>query len=611
MCGHVSIFLKNSSSKVIKHKIRKSLDSIIHRGPDDEGIYEDENAILGFRRLSIIDLENGHQPFEKDSYVCIFNGEIYNYKEIKKELSEEGNIFETNSDTEVLLANYIKKKEEAIYDYRGMFTFIIYNKETKEVYGARDIFGIKPLYYIDNEEMIAFASEYKALMPLIEDPKVDEKSLQQYLSFQYIPGDGTMVDGIRKMPAAHYFTIKDNELSFEKYHTIEFKEDVDVNKNDVFAIMSDSVNTHLTSDVEVGTFLSGGVDSSIIAALASKINPKIKSFTVGFDVDGYDEIDVAKKTSEVLNIENTHIKVGQKQYIGAIQDVVYKFDDPVADPSAIGLYFLSKEASKQVKVVLSGEGADELFGGYNIYKEYFSLKRFIKLPKIVKKILNYIAIKLPNIRGKSFLTRITTPLEERYIGNAKIFDNEESKKALVNYNSENNFENSVKDLYEESRTKGYDYVTTMQNIDINTWLQGDILAKGDKMSMANSIELRVPFLDKEVLKVAQRIPLNGRVSKKNTKLLLRQAFEGIVPDHVVNRKKLGFPTPIRVWLKDDLGEVVKNTISTAQVDNYINKEYALNLFEDHIKNKRDNSRKIWTIFIFCMWHQIHIEGKMN
>ncbi|PRR79641.1 asparagine synthase (glutamine-hydrolyzing) [Clostridium vincentii] len=611
MCGHVSIFLKNSSSKVLGEKIRKCLDSIVHRGPDDEGIYEDYNAILGFRRLSIIDLKDGHQPFEKDSYVCVFNGEIYNYQEIKKELEAKGCTFETNSDTEVLLANYIEKKEEAIYDYRGMFTFLIYNQELNEIFGARDIFGIKPLYYIDNEEMIAFASEYKALLPLIEEPQVDLKSLQEYLSFQYIPGDGTMVAGIRKVPAAHYFTIKENRLRFRRYHTTEFKEDLDVNKNDVLKSMSGSVKAHLISDVEVGTFLSGGVDSSIIATLASQINPKIKSFTVGFDVEGYDEIEIAKKTSEALNIENIHIKVSQEDYIGAIQDVVYKFDDPVADPSAIGLYYLSKEASKHVKVVLSGEGADELFGGYNIYKEYFPLKIISKLPKIVKKIINYIARKLPKIRGKSYLVRATTPLDKRYIGNAKIFDNEECKKVLINYNSENNFENVVKDIYKECRLKGYDYVTTMQNVDINTWLQGDILAKGDKMSMANSIELRVPFLDKEVLKVSRRIPLKGRVSRKNTKLLLRKAFEGIVPEHVVNRTKLGFPTPIRVWLKEDLGRVVKDTILTANVSKYINKWYALKLLEDHIKNKRDNSRKIWTIFIFCVWHQIHIEGKKN
>lgn len=288
-----------------------------------------------------------------------------------------------------------------------MFTFLIYNKELNEIFGARDIFGIKPLYYIDNEEYIAFASEYKALLPLIEEPKVDLKSLQEYLSFQYVPGDGTMVAGIRKVPAAHYFTIKENRLSFKRYHTTEFKEDLDINKNDVLKSMSDSVKAHLISDVEVGTFLSGGVDSSIIATLAtlaSRANPKIKSFTVGFDVEGYDEIDIAKKTSEALNIENIHIKVNQEEYIGAIHDAVYKFDDPVADPSAIGLYFLSKEASKHVKVVLSGEGADELFGGYNIYKEYFPLKLIIKLPKIIKKVINYIARKLPTYKREKLFS---------------------------------------------------------------------------------------------------------------------------------------------------------------------------------------------------------------
>jgi asparagine synthase (glutamine-hydrolysing) len=609
MCGHVSVFIKNNSYNVNKEKVMECLKTIEHRGPDDIGIYDDGSSILGFRRLSIIDLENGHQPFEKDSYEIIFNGEIYNYKNIKENLELKGHDFTTDSDTEVLITDYIEKKEKSIYDLRGMFTFLIYNKETKEVFGARDQFGIKPLYYIDNENIIAFASEYKALIPLIDHPSVDESSLQKYLSFQYVPGEDTMIKEIKKVPPAHYFTIVDNKIDFQCYHKVNFNAQEPIDKKEVYDVMVDSVNSHMVSDVEVGTFLSGGVDSSIIATIASKKKAKIKSFTVGFDVEGYDEIDVAKKTSEELNIENIHIKVGEKEYINAIKEVVYKFDDPVADPSAVGLYFLSKEASKHVKVVLSGEGSDELFGGYNIYKEYYPLKKIIKLPKIIKRFIKFIASKLPNIVGKNFLLRGTTPLKERYIGNAKIFDNEEAEKILVNYDSGSTFQNVVKKIYSNCNERGYDYVTTMQDIDIHTWLRDDILAKGDKMSMANSIELRVPFLDKEVLKVAEKIPLMQRVSKKNTKLLLREAFKNIVPKHVVDRKKLGFPTPIRVWLKSELGEVVKNTINDSKVDKYINKSYVMNLLDEHLKDKKDNSRKIWTIFIFCLWHQIYIEGK--
>ncbi|MDS0525096.1 asparagine synthase (glutamine-hydrolyzing) [Clostridium sp. SHJSY1] len=609
MCGYVSVFIKNNSFKLNKEKVIECLKYIEHRGPDDIGIYEDDSSILGFRRLSIIDLENGHQPFKKDSYEIVFNGEIYNYKNIKENLELKGYDFKTDSDTEVLLTDYIEKKEKLLYDLRGMFAFLIYNRQTKEIFGARDQFGIKPLYYINDENLIAFASEYKALVALIENPSVDENSLQKYLSFQYVPGEDTMIKEIKKVPPAHYFTIINNEINFQRYHKINFQADDTIDKQDVYNVMVDSVNSHMISDVEVGAFLSGGVDSSIIATIASKKNPKIKSFTVGFDVEGYDEIDVAKKTSEELSIENIHIKVGEEDYINAIKDVVYKFDDPVADPSAVGLYFLSKEASKHVKVVLSGEGSDELFGGYNIYKEYFPLKKIIKLPNLIKRFIKFFVRKLPKIKGKDYFLRGTTPLEERYIGNAKIFDNNEAEKVLINYNSDNNYEKVTKEIYDNCRRKGYDYVTTMQNVDIHTWLSGDILAKGDKMSMANSIELRVPFLDKEVLKVAEKIPLRKRVSRKNTKLLLRDAFRSLVPKHVVDRKKLGFPTPIRVWLKSELGEVVKKTIKDSKTDNYINKDYVMHLLDEHIKDRKDNSRKIWTIFIFSLWHQIYIEGK--
>lgn len=609
VCGFVAVFKKNNSIKINKGKIRECLNNIAHIGPNDERIYEDENAILVGRRLNIIDLEKGHQPFEKNSWKIVFNGEIYNYKNIKQYLQLKGYDFDTNLDIEVLLTNYIEKKEKSIYDLRGMFSFVIYNKYTNEIFGARDQFGIKPLYYIDNDDIIAFASEYKALIPLIKNIKVDKRSLQEYLSFQYVPGDRTMIEGIKKVPPANYFKIENNKLVFRKYNDIEFNGKKDVDKEEVYRAIAESVRSHLASDVEVGTFLSGGLDSSIIAALAKNINKDIKSFTVGFDVKGYDEIGFAKRTSEVLNMENIHIKVSEDDYINAIREVVYKFDDPVADPSAIGLYHLTKEASKYVKVVLSGDGSDELFGGYNVYKEYFYLRPIFRLPKIIRKTIKYIAKKMPNIKGRSYLIRATTPLEDRYIGNAKIFTDKESERILVNYNNQYKLKSFMKDIFNEGKKKGYDYVTTMQNIDINTWLEGDILLKADKMSIANAIELRLPFLDREVLKVAEKIPLNKKVSKKNTKLLLRQAFQGIVPRHVVNREKLGFPTPIRVWLKGKLGEVVRQTIQESKVSEYINKEYVLKLLQDHQNNRRDNSRKIWTIFIFCMWHQIYIEKR--
>ena len=383
----------------------------------------------------------------------------------------------------------------------------------------------------------------------------------------------------------------------------------DINKKNIYDVVNDSVKHHMIANVEVGTFLSGGIDSTIVTALAANINPKIKSFSIGFDVEGYNELTIAKKTAEYLGIENISVNVSEQDYIKALPSVAYYMDNPLADPSCVGIYLLSKEARKHVKVVLSGEGSDELFGGYNIYKEYYSLKPFSYLPEVIKCEVNKIAKSLPDIKGKNYLLRGTTKLKDRYIGNAKIFSNEEVKNIMYNYDKNNTYSNILSNLYEECDKNNYDNVTTMQYIDMNTWLEGDILLKADKMSMAHSLELRVPFLDKEVLKCAEGLTLSQKISKNNTKVLLREAFKDIVPPYMKEKKKLGFPTPIRVWLKSDLGRYVREIINNAEVDKLINKKYIINLLDEHIRGKKDNSRKIWTVFMFCLWYQIYIEGK--
>lgn len=609
MCGHVSIYFKNEETKYKNDRfIEEITNKIYHRGPDEVGYYSNNKISFGFRRLSIIDVANGQQPFNKDGKTIIFNGEIYNHEELKNELIEKGYNFETNSDTEVLLTYYIDKGEECVKGLRGMFAFLIWDDNDNKVFGARDHFGIKPLYYAENNDCIGFASEYKSLLDLVENKNVNEKSLQAYMAFQYPPEDETMIKGIKKILPGHCFTIVDNELSIRKYYDILYNQDK-VTKEDIRKSIIDSVEKHMVSEVEVGTFLSGGVDSSIMATIASKINPNIKSFSVGFGIDGYNELDVAAKTAEILGIENIQVKVNQQEYIKALPHVIYSLDDPAADPSAVGIYFLSKEARKHVTVVLSGEGADELFGGYNIYKEYFSVKNIMNMPNIVKKPIKAIAQSMPKIKGKDFLLRSTTPLRDRYIGNAKIIDNDESKKLLVNYRDEYKYQNILKKYYDEAQSRNYDYVSTMQYIDMHTWLPGDILLKGDKMSMASCIELRVPLLDKEVMNIARKLQLSQKVSKNQSKILLREAFEDMVPEHVVQKTKLGFPTPIRVWLKDELGNVVRQTINEAEVDHLINKEYAMYMLDEHIKDKGDYSRKVWSVFVFCLWHQIFIEGK--
>lgn len=607
MCGYVSIYYKKEDS--IKIDIETLAEKINHRGPNYTGLYKNNKAEFAFKRLSIIDVENGSQPLKRDNKVIVFNGEIYNHKDLKQKLIEKGYNFKTNCDTEVLLTTYIDKGSKCVNDLRGMFTFMIYNEENDTIFGARDHFGIKPIYYIENDDLLAFSSEYKAIIGILNKLQINEKSLQHYLSFQFAPPIETMINDIKLIPPGYSFIIKDNKLILNKYYDIDLSGDKDITSKDVQDVIVDSIKKHMVANVEVGTFLSGGIDSAIVASVASKINPSIKSFSIGFGVDGYDELEVAKKTADALGIENIAINVSQKEYIKALPKVFYHLDDPVADPSEVGIYFLSKEAKKYVTVVLSGEGADELFGGYNIYKEYNNVKSIQNMPDSIKRFINKVSSEMPNIKGKSYLYRASTPLKNRYIGNAKIFENNEVKLILKGYNEDYKYQNILSQLYDEAKNRNYDYVTTMQYIDINTWLQGDILQKADKMSMSQSIELRVPFLDKEVLEISKNLKLNQKISKDNTKVLLREAFKDIVPKHMVQKKKLGFPTPIRVWLKEDLGEIVRKTINEAKVENFINKEYAISLLDNHIKGKEDNSRKIWTIFSFCLWHQIHIEQK--
>ena len=605
MCGHISIYYKNKEADGVI--IRQLTKKIIHRGPDDTGYFIKDNIAFGFNRLSIIDLEGGNQPFKKENKTIIFNGEIYNHKELRKELLKN-NKFTTNSDTEVLLTAYINYGEKCLSKLRGMFSFIVYDEISKIVFGARDTFGIKPLYHINNDDFIAFSSEYKALIKLLKNISVDHEALQNYLSFQYTPNYNTIINEIKEVPNGTYFTINDGSLKFYKYHDIKFSNE-GVTENEIYDCVNDSIKHHMIANVEVGSFLSGGIDSTIVTALAAKINPKIKTFSVGFDVEEYNELTVAKKTAKYLGVENISINVSEQDYIKALPSVAYYMDDPLADPSCVGIYLLSKEARKHVKVVLSGEGSDELFGGYNIYKEYYSLKPFSYLPEVIKYEVNKVAKKLPDIKGKNYLLRGTTKLKDRYIGNAKIFSNEEVKNMVYDYDEKNTYSDILAKLYKECDKNNYDSVTTMQYIDINTWLEGDILLKADKMSMAHSLELRVPFLDTEVLKCAEKLSLAQKVSKKNTKVLLREAFKDIVPPYMKEKKKLGFPTPIRVWLKSDLGKYVREIISNANVDKLINKEYVINLLDEHIEGKRDNSRKVWTVFMFCLWYELYVEGK--
>jgi asparagine synthase (glutamine-hydrolysing) len=617
MCGFVGCIYDRPQSlnEQWQDMFKQMNDLITHRGPDDDGYFFDEHVHFGFRRLSIIDLEAGHQPlsYENERYWIIFNGEIYNYVELREELLAKGYTFATHSDTEVILALYSAEKEKAVEKLRGMFAFVIWDKEEKTVFAARDPFGIKPFFYMVQEDRLFVASEKKSIL-LAFDGQLNHEALQHYLTFQYVPEPMTMSAEIQKLEPGHYLKKKIGEpLTIHCYWKASF---TPVTKSEeewvkeIRDVLFDSVKVHMRSDVPVGSFLSGGIDSSLIASIAKQFHPNIKTFSVGFEREGFSEIDVAKETAEKLGVENISYIISPEEYMNELPKIMWHMDDPLADPAAVPLYFVAREARKHVTVVLSGEGSDELFGGYNIYREPQSLQLFARMPKSLKMVLKWMARLLPEgVKGKSFIERGTTPLEERYIGNAKMYSEQEKQQLLKEYERGLQYTKITAPFYEE--TPLYHDVNRMQYIDIHTWLRGDILLKADKMTMAHSLELRVPFLDKEVFAVASKIAPELKIAHGTTKYILRKAAEGIVPDHVLHRKKLGFPVPIRHWLKNEMYDWAKTLIKESETDHLFHKDVILRLLEEHRVNKADHSRKIWTVLMFMLWHQVYVEKKYD
>ncbi|MED1562843.1 asparagine synthase [Alkalihalobacillus alcalophilus ATCC 27647 = CGMCC 1.3604] len=615
MCGFLGeISLKNNL--IEREQFELALEQINHRGPDSTGIYEDKNVRLGFKRLSIIDLEHGSQPlaYQDGRYQIIFNGEVYNYIELRDHLMKDGYTFQTHTDTEVIVALYAQKGVAAIQELRGMFGFVIWDKEKHELIGARDRFGIKPFYYYESDSTVLFASELKSIHQCVQPLQVNKTSLQNYMSFQFVPEPATVFEEVQKLKPGHYFVKKENKpMEIKPYYEIGFKNSsltLDEHIQKIRHVLEDSVAKHMRSDVPVGAFLSGGIDSTTTVALAKRHNENLKTFTVGFEQHGYSEIEVAKESARQLDVENIHKYITAEEFLRELPNIIWHMDEPVADPAAIPLYFVAKEASKHVKVVLSGEGADELFGGYNIYRESLALKGFDYLPSPITKMLNSVALVLPEgVKGRSYLLRGTTPLADRYIGNAKIFNEEEKSKILTTYQNTNHFKNIVAPYYE--RAQHYDTATKMQFIDLHTWLPGDILTKADRMTMAHSLELRVPFLDNEVLEVASQIPTKYKLDQKTTKYILRQAISEWIPASVLDRKKLGFPVPIRVWLRNEWYDWAKETIHQSQTDDLLYKDKIIALLNEHAAGKKDNSRKLWVVLCFMIWHAIYVEKSMT
>lgn len=603
MCGIVGF----TGIRENKEKILKAMtDAIAHRGPDGEGFYAKGQIALGHRRLSIIDLEGGAQPmFNADKTLAVvFNGEIYNFMDLRRELEAAGHVFATDhSDTEVLIHGYKEWGEGLLQKLRGMFAFAIWDENEQSLFCARDHFGIKPFYYYQNEQKeFLFGSEIKSFLPHPGFQKeLNESQLELYLTYQYSPGENTFFKGVKKLLPAHFLRWKAGEITVQRYWQPSFEprqgRTLDDWETEIEAKMKESVAAHKISDVEVGSFLSSGVDSSYMACLANVD----KTFTVGFANKQYDETSYASEFSKVIGVKNYAYRIEPEEYWQNLPKIQYHMDEPLADAASAALYFVNREASKQVKVCLSGEGADEFFGGYNIYKEPFTVSWYDKVPLPLRRAVGWVAEKLPPIHGINFLVRRSKPLEERYIGNTNLLGERQKKKLLKNYTGSVLPTQLSRPLFE--KTKGQDPVARMQYTDLHLWLAGDILLKADKMSMANSLELRVPFLDKEVFETARHIPAEFRANGQNTKIAMRGAAARSIPEKTADKKKLGFPVPVRAWLRDEkYASVVRKAFLSPAAEKFFNTDWLVKLLDDHMSEKRDNWRQIWCVFVFLIWY---------
>ncbi len=591
--------------------IRNMTEVITHRGPDSDGFFTDDNISMGFRRLSIIDLGAGHQPIynEDKSLVLTFNGEIYNYKDLRKELIAKGHKFYTDTDSEVLVHGFEEWKEDMLPKLRGMFGFAIYNTKDNSLFIARDFFGIKPMHYTQIGNDFVYASEIKSILEYPKfEKKFNRKALDSYLSFQYAVPPETFFEGVYCLMPGHYLWYKDGEVETTRYFEARFNPNEEMTEEEavdrIEKVFENSVNAHKIADVEVGCFLSSGVDSSYVSTYFADQ----KTFTVGFDFgEKYNEISWAKNLSEKIGVEHhTHL-ISSEEFWDAVPTVQYHMDQPLADPSCIALYFVSRLASHYVKVVLSGEGADELFGGYTCYNDprVFKIYQTI-VPHCIRKAIRAICRKLPDIKGRDYLIRACDKLEERYIGNAFMYDYKQKQELLKDPSIATRPQDLTRKYY--YRCRKYDDVTKMQYLDINMWMVGDILLKADRMSMANSLELRVPFLDKEVFKVASSLPTKLRCNKHNTKYAMRKAAVRHMPEATAEKEKLGFPVPTRVWLRDEkYYNVVKTKFKGKTAEKFFNTDVLVSWLDSHFSGKEDNSRRVWTIYVFLVWYDIYFD----
>ena len=595
---------------------------IAHRGPDDEGFFADHDLALAFRRLAVIDPSPAaRQPvYSADGrYVMVFDGEIYNYIELAQRLAGRGIQLRTRSGAEVLIEMYAWLGKDVVRQLRGMYAFAIWDRRTRELFCARDPFGIKPFFYALTAggprprpgPQLRFASERKALSDSGEVSAIDPDTLRRYLSFQYVPAPATLVPPTRSLPPGHVLIARPGgRVDVFRYWRPEFRparSPSSASPEKILAALRDSVAVHLRSDAPVGAFLSGGVDSATLCALAAESVPGLLTFTVGFEREGYSEIDLAAATATALGLKSIPYVISPEEFVACLPRIIWHLDDPMADAAAVPLWFAAREARKHVKVVLSGEGADELFGGYGVYYQPGVVRAGRALPDWGRAAVSRVAAELPaGRRGKGLLSRTSTPLPRRYIGNAYVFHADEAR-MLVRGGAGSEFD--VTDpVYRQAAEAGLDDVATMQLVDVNTWLPGDILVKADRMAMAHGLELRTPFLDREVLAVAARLARVEKTAAGTTKFALREAVGDLLPQAAAERAKLGFPVPLGHWLSGGMYGFAEQAVRTAQTGQWLNKGAAAEILRRFRAGDPEVSwRQVWLLVVFSLWHQIYVE----
>jgi asparagine synthase (glutamine-hydrolysing) len=590
-----------------------ALALLAHRGPDETAVLAaGDRVLMGFDRLSIIDVEGSHQPMRRgdgtdpERFTIVFNGEIYNYLELRDELVRvHGEVFATRGDTEVILAGYRHWGPDVVHRLRGMFAFVIHDRVADLLFAARDPFGIKPLYWTRWDGSTWLASEKKGLPGLAHPDLIDPDQAAHYATFQYVPEPASLHRHVHRLEAGHFAMFRPGaEPRPQRYFQPMFRprpvQDSDRLHAEILAALRDAVRVHMRSDVPVGALLSSGIDSTAVVALAREVNPGLLTFTAQFtDPALYDELEVAAASAAALGVRSIPAPVSVEDVMAELPKIVWHLDDPVADPALVPLYFVAKKAAEHVTVALGGEGADELFGGYTIYREPHSLKRLEALPDAAKGLLRKASAVLPEgVKGKSFLERGTAELRERFVGNAKIFTGESKRRLL--HREVASFRAVTDPIWDESAH--LDPTTRMQHLDLSTWMKGDILVKADRMSMAHSLELRVPFLDHAVWEVASRLPVEHRLSGRQTKTALRRAVSSLVPPTIVERPKLGFPTPHRQWLAGPMFEWADQVMAASGCGHLLDLEYARGLLREHRAGQADNARKVWAVMVFCLWY---------